>query len=314
MDKRLTKSNYLRGFLQNRIIITLPLVLVSLGLLLSGGVFAYTEPSQEEPMDLLSLMYSETENNNHEVFPPKVITIVTKDGEQTIVAYADTVEEFLLTSGYELDFNDLVLPDLTVSITQNGVIKVIEVDVEFTEVEEEIPFGYLKVESEQYNTGQFIVTQVGAEGLQINTIRSIYQDGVLIKAEVMKTEEVLGAMDHVTTIGTKPITIASCEYWHEVVDNAVPETDLTKREWFKYVMWRESGCDSGKSSRGTGFFKGLMQFSPRTFAAKGGENIWDGYEQILMASEMYDHAGVNWDYIKSQWPTATKEFLAGARY
>lgn len=318
MDKSLLKSNYLAGFLQNRILIILPLILIAFGLLLSGDVFAYTESTPEDQLDILSLIYSETENNNPEIFPPKVITVMTKDGEQTVIAYADTVEEFLISSGFELDFNDLVFPELTVSIIHNGVIKVVEVDVEFSEVEKDIPFEYVRVESEEYNTGQFVITQDGADGLQINTLRSIYQDGVLIKSEVVKTQEVLGAMAHVTTIGTKPITIASCEYWHEVVDNVVPETDNTKREWFKYVTWRETGCDSGKTSRiANGAFKGLMQYLPSTFSRYGGDNIWDGYEQILIASQIYDekmkYGDIGWEYLANQWPP-TNEFLAGARY
>jgi hypothetical protein len=291
--------------------------LVTITFFITGSSFAYAQNTEPNIEIVKQIVYGDIDTDFAQTYPPKVITILTKDCEETVLAYGRKVEDILNISDYNIDYNDIVEPKLDEYIASGSTIVITEVDVEVYTEEKTLPFETSTYETDNYDTGSFITEVNGQDGYSKDTIRIIYEDGIAVRKETIKNEIIQEPVTEVIAIGTRSVTIASCEYWGEVVDNIT--TDQTKREWFKYVMWRESGCDSGKTSYGSGAFKGLMQYLPSTFyTLYGGSDIWDGYEQILIASSIYDeklsYGEIGWTYLQSQWPTATKEFRAGARY
>lgn len=255
-----------------------------------------------------NLVYKVGRLNAQRTFPPKVITLVTKDGQEKKLVFSSTTTEIIKELNVQIDFDDLVLPEDSV-VSNGGVIQIIKVDIELIKKSEDIPYVTREVETEDLNTGAVSIEQEGVLGVKEKIIKVTHKDGKVVGSELVSTDILLEPVEQILLIGTKPVTIASCDYWGDVVDR-IASSDKEKR-WMKFVMFRESGCDSGRVSHGSGFYKGLFQFAPATFRNKGGSNIWDGTEQIEIVHQMFNYYSGQQqsDYLKSQWNASHRAYL-----
>jgi hypothetical protein len=249
------------------------------------------------------------ELNEQSTFPPKVVTIVTKDGARKELVFSATAEEIIKEIGIHMDLNDMVKPDDHQVVANNGVVQVVKVDIEILTRTESVPFDTEEVETEALTTGSVQVKQKGAEGLREKIIKIIHEDGRVVKSEIVASDIVKKPIQQILLIGTKPVTVAGCDYWGAVVDRLI--SDPKERHWMKFMMYAESGCDSGKVSRGSGAYKGLFQFSPTTFYRKSVGNIWDGTEQIRVVDAMYNSVSESnrSEYLSGQWPHYHRVYL-----
>jgi hypothetical protein len=291
-------------------LLLLPIISLFSILIYWGGSTVYASENVSFSHTYLNdLIYKVGSLNAQRTFPPKVVTIITKESEQKMLVFSSTAEQIAQEAGIEVDFDDMVLPTETI-VSDGGIVQIVKVDVELLKKSEEIPYETKEVESETLNTGSLAVEQEGVAGVKEKTIKVIHQDGKVVRSEVIATDVLLEPVVEILLVGTKPVTIASCPYWGAVVDR-IATTDKEKH-WMKFIMYGESGCDSGRVSRGSGAYKGLFQFSPTTFSRKSTGSIWDGTEQIKVVHQMF-HSVPAKDrsaYLGSQWPHYHKVYLS----
>lgn len=251
----------------------------------------------------------EISNEYNVGFAPKNITIRTMAGEKTYLVYANSASEILNELNISLDTDDEIIPSPTEYIPHNGVIVIVKVESEVYTNNLPIYFKKITIEDNTLDKGTKKLQTKGVNGILEKKIRVIYKDDVAYRSEVLETNVILKPVDQVTLIGTKPVTIASCSYWNNVIDDIAPkEKNKEKNTWMKYVMLCESGCDSGKGLdkyfEGSKAFYGLYQFTEYTFKAYGGTNMFDGYDQIEVVSRMYDMTGNP----AHHWPACNNAF------
>lgn len=242
-------------------------------------------------------------------FAPKNVTVKGVDWERNVLVYSDYAKDILSESNIVLDSDDEILPSSNEYIPHNGVIVIVKVESKIFNNFESIPFKKIEKEDPELEKGVEKISIVGSKGLMEKTIRVIYKDGVPYRSEIIDAVVITNPVNEIKLIGTKPMTVASCSYWNKYVDKVAPESkDKKKNTWMKYVMYCESGCDSGKGFDkyfdGSKAFYGLYQFTEYTFKAYGGTNIFDGYDQIDVVSRMYDLEG----NAAHHWPACNNAF------
>jgi len=242
--------------------------------------------------------------NDQKTFPPRVITLIQGDEENKELVYGVRTSDIVKEIGLYVDENDLVIPDDSHIISDGSIIQVIRVDIEYIVKEEKIHYTEQEIETESLNTGSVVLEQEGEDGTREKTIKVMYHNGKAVGSEVVKSIVTKQPVSRIVLIGTKPVTIASCGYWGLYIDKIT--NDKRERDWMKKVMFWESGCDSGRISK-SGSYKGLFQFSPRTFASKRGENIFDGAEQIRIVHQMY--TGASDAYLTQQWKDSNNTYI-----
>lgn len=85
------------------------------------------------------------------------------------------------------------------------------------------------------------------------------------------------------------------DYWTNYILglSATPE----EKQW----LIKTATCESHLTNcADSGYYKGIMQYSPETFKNAGGKNIWDGAEQINLALSYYRVHG------SGAWPNCGK--------
>lgn len=273
-----------------------------------GASYIYAESSVTNNNSIndstLPKLFSISQSVTTSVFSPKVVDIITSDNVTRHLVYGKTVSEIIDETGYTLNENDITFPDLPEVIAHNGKIQIIRVQIEYIEKEETIPFMIIEKNTDSLNTGTVKIEQEGKNGLLAKVIKIVYQDGVATRSSIVKTYVKTPVVHKNVLIGTKPVTIQSCGYWDNVIDRYVdPAKNAKKNDWMKFVMRCETWCDSGQNTRNVYF--GLYQFNKRTFASKGGVNIFDGTEQIRIVSGMYDFGD---PYRSLQWPSCNAKY------
>jgi hypothetical protein len=236
---------------------------------------------------LNQLLLSTVGINEQSTFPPRVVTIVTKDSSWKELVFSQTADEIVKELGIIVDLNDMVKPDDDQIVANNGIVQIVKVDIEMFTKTEDVAFSTKEVETETLTTGTVQVKQEGAEGVREKTIKIVHEDGKVVKSEIVVSSIVKEPIEQILLIGTKPVTIQDCAHWDTVINLLVPAADdPIKNNWMRYIMRAETWCDSGQNTNNK--YLGLYQFLRSTYAGNGGVNIWDGTEQIRVVSKMYD--------------------------
>ncbi|MCC7289966.1 G5 domain-containing protein [bacterium] len=281
------------------------LFLLSIFILFCGGVFLqdssiYAQDNRQTNVVHPKLYESDTLPERG--FAPKTITVRGLDFEQTHLVYSDSAKDILSEVKYSLDGDDEILPGPNEYIPHNGKIVIVKVHSEVFVQVEMVPFSVKRVEDEKMDKGQSIVEVEGQNGVLEKTIRVLYKDEVAYRSEVTAVKIVIAPITKVVRFGTKPVTVHSCAYWNKVINEIAPRSEQPeKNAWMRYVMYCESGCNSGNDKSS---YYGLYQFTKSTYFAYGGTNIWDGHEQIEIVSKMYDLPG----NAAHHWPACNKAF------
>lgn len=238
---------------------------------------------------------------------PKVITIIFNNDKVTHLTYAETIQECI----YELDFKDTtyeIKGNPSDNLMDGSRIYLSKITESTYEIEEAIEFTIEYIENPALSIGVQNIQQQGSEGQLVRVYKEIYKDGDLDSEELISQEVFTEPINTIIEVGTKTVYVApmevlgagnSCIEWSNYVDTLT--SDQTERDWMKFIMYRESGCNAGNNSNS--LYKGLFQYHPTTYANLGGVNIWDGYEQVELTLMKYRSGGAN------QWYHNNQEFI-----
>lgn len=233
-----------------------------------------------------------------------MVKVENVDGVTTELIYGATVGDVVKTLGINVD-DYIITPDLDTKISDNLLVKLVKVEKTFETVTEIVPFRSEQVNDSSMYVGTSLVTQEGQNGVKEITILRTFHDGQMVEEKVTDQKMVTPVVNKITKVGTReridfstvPGLNNSCVQWDSYIDQ-ITGSDA-ERYWLKSVMRCESGCYAGANNGG--LYKGLMQFSERTFAGYGGTNIWDGYQQLRISLTIYRSGGA-----AHHWPACTR--------
>lgn len=251
-------------------------------------------------MLLTGFTYSlEEDNSAIHIFPPKRITLIHANERIDLLTYEDDVMGILDFYDIEYSEQDIILPSLDYEIKDKGIIRVVLVEQNFTEEIIEIPFETRRIEDSNLKYGEERIEQEGALGVKKIIHRKIYENDQLVEIKIHKKEIVKEPIDKIIKFGVKTSAIGgrNCPHWDKVIDSSTE--NIREREILKSLVRCESNCSDAKNNSNRYF--GLLQFSPNTFHHYGGEDIWNGEQQILAAINILRANGLS-----HHWPACSK--------
>ncbi|HVX92569.1 MAG TPA: G5 domain-containing protein [Candidatus Dojkabacteria bacterium] len=310
MDPRIRYNGYIRSQQNKNTWTRVPLILISiilLGLMFSSGSVYADYRSDNQRANLISMMYGNTPLL-YKDSSLKLVSIVDEGRTIKYLTNSLTVSSVLEENNITLDSSDYTVPDINSALYNNETIKIVHRNYELATQVEPIAFTTLKVDDDRVLIGTTVIKQKGKNGLRQVNLKRIFENGKLKEEIVISTKVMVRAINEEIHIGTKPETIQSCPYWDKIIDEKVDPKNKTKNTWMKFIMRKETWCDSGQvtptKTPGLSYY-GLYQFTPRMFRARGGVNIFDGEEQIMIVSGMYDQGE---SYRNLQWGTSNTRF------
>lgn len=161
--------------------------------------------------DYISHELDQSLENGMEIIIKKAIPIIIYNEESkiTLNSTAKTVEEVIQHMNIEIDENDIVTPSLNESINQDLEIKIVKVDEEIENVEEEIPFKIIEKNNDELFKGKILKIQNGENGLKEITIKRRYENGQLVSETTESSTIVREPIDEIVERGTKELLASS---------------------------------------------------------------------------------------------------------
>ena len=310
MDSRIRYNGYIRTKQKKTNGLRFTLILISillLGLMFSGGSVYADYRLNNDSQNILTMMYG----NDSISFKDSAIKLVTVVQDTSTVKYLTnsiTVKDLLKENSIEIGNDDYTVPDVSSNLHNNVTVQIVHRNFVSSTQVEPITFTVVNQNDDRILIGTSVVKQKGINGLREVVLKDIYEDGVLKEEVVISTKILKAPVAQEIHIGTKPETIQDCNYWDKIIDDYVPVTNKTKNIWMKFIMRKETWCDSGQvtptHTPGVAY-TGLYQFTPYMFRAMGGKNIFDGEEQIKIVASMYDQGEA---YRNRQWGTSNTIF------
>lgn len=134
-----------------------------------------------------------------------VSVTITADGEQVSVDIpsGSTVDGALRAAGLILGALDRTDPPLYTVLSDGSDVQVIRVEEEFIIEQEVIPFESQIVHNESLPEGQEYWLQLGENGLREITIRQLFEDGVKISSNPVKSVIVQEPMPQIKMVGVQ---------------------------------------------------------------------------------------------------------------
>ncbi len=308
MDTQICHKNNTFTMFKTLLFVLLPLSIFS-GLVIYQSkeiVFAQTEDNFSNT-DVKGSLYTPDTTKERISFGPKLIYVVKENQLYSILTTLTDVNEILRKNNIEVERNDYV--DInTPYVVDGSVIRIVRTDQIVVERFLDIPFKEEIVESREYFKGEKHIVQKGVVGIKKQRLLRTYEDGYLVKSEVLGESIQVEPVKQIVAMGTSDYLLLNivkrgynCPFWYSVVDSG-PYTKKEK-EWLKFVMYCESGCNAEADK---GSYKGLFQWSPYWWKHQFNENIFDGYAQIKNTINKY-RAGESTR--ASQWPACHAKYL-----
>lgn len=114
----------------------------------------------------------------------------------------ETVGEALAGLGIEIGLLDKVTPGLKEPVRPDQVIKVVRVEEKLQPRYVSIPYSVERREDGDLPRGQTRVIQAGQEGLKLRQVRAIFEDGRLVREEVVEEKVVRQPVTEIVAVGT----------------------------------------------------------------------------------------------------------------
>ncbi|MDY0097254.1 MAG: G5 domain-containing protein [Candidatus Dojkabacteria bacterium] len=288
---------------QNQISLPPLIMLMILGmflLLLINKSYTLVYAQVEQDKALPTFIYELDQKKERVSQGPKVITIKRGNEVFNIFTTLTDTKEILDQNGISLEKNDSIVLNTKYPI-DGSILSIIKTEVLLVENIVDIPYETEIIKTSTLFEGERETVQEGVLGVKTETLLYYYEDGVLVKTELIEEDIQKEPVSAIVKIGTswyslEGITIRGydCPYWYSVVDSG-PYNKEEKR-WLKFIMYCESGCNA-ESNKGT--YKGLFQWSPYWWRKQFSENIFDGHAQLKHTIAKY-RAGESTR--ASQWP------------
>jgi resuscitation-promoting factor RpfB len=145
----------------------------------------------------------------------KTINLVIVDGvsqHQISVPTGSSVKQALDSASIALNALDKTDPISTTLLSENTTITITRVTEEFSVEQAIVPFEQQTVKNESLTEGQSVLIQAGANGIQQNTYRILYENGVEASKTFVSSEITQAAKPEIVMIGVQspfsPQTIA----------------------------------------------------------------------------------------------------------
>jgi hypothetical protein len=215
---------------------------------------------------------------------------------------SDALEE----NGYVVAHDSKIVTYSENSLANFSIIKIIKLKTKIETREVEIPFSTRVYDSWKYETGEEVIEQKGVPGVMEQKVQSYYEDGVLVKEDILSEDILREPVEEVIALGSATYTLEGitekgydCEYWYSVVDRG--NFSAEEKQWLKFMMYCESGCNAESNKS---FYKGLFQWSPVLWKKLYSENIFDGEAQIKHTIEkLREGADPN-----NMWPACSAKY------
>ena len=130
---------------------------------------------------------------------------VDKQSLQVSIPAGSNVEKSLEIADIEINETDRVEPPLYTLLANGESIQITRVREEFETEEEIIPFQRQIVRNESLPEGETRLIQLGKNGLEEITYRSVYEDGIEISDSLVKRVVVHEAIPEITMVGVQAI-------------------------------------------------------------------------------------------------------------
>jgi len=288
----------------------LMLILLGLFLLLIANkshTLVYADTKADTPIkELTNLIYDLDSPKERVSQGPKVITVRRGDSVFKIFTTLTDIQDILKQNDIYLESNDSVVLNTKYPV-DGTIISVIKTETFLVENDVDIPYVTQVIKTSELFEGERETLQKGVLGLKTEKFLHYYEDGVLIKSELIEENVHSEPVSEIVKVGTswyslEGITIRgyNCPYWYSVVDSG-PYSAEEKR-WLKYIMYCESGCNA-ESNKST--YKGLFQWSPYWWRRQFSENIFDGHAQLKHTIAKY-RAGESTR--ANQWPACHTKY------
>jgi hypothetical protein len=149
---------------------------------------------------IVSACQSSQEDNATKI---KVTIIVDGNTRELEIPIGTTVQSTLESAGITLQSLDRSEPPFSTSLVENTTIKVIRVIEKFEIEQAVIPFEHQIIHNESLPEGETRLIQPGVNGSQENTYRLLYEDGVQISNNIIKTVVLQEAIPEILMIGVQ---------------------------------------------------------------------------------------------------------------
>ncbi len=149
------------------------------------------------------------DNMNIIIETAKPYIISMKGVQNEIVSIYSTVGDILKDQNIELDEDDYTYPHIDQEVAPGAEIAIFKVEKIMEEVEEVIPFQKLVKKTDELDIGNERLAQEGENGLKKIKISKTYENGQLVKEEVVDEIVVKEAVPEIVERGTRSVKTSS---------------------------------------------------------------------------------------------------------
>ena len=118
-------------------------------------------------------------------------------------AAGSTVEQALQELKVKYQPEDIITPVLSTVLSEDTTVKITSVTFEEEQKEQPIPFKSLTVQNESIPEGETYIIQAGQNGSEKITIKSTYEDGVLVSQVTSERDVIRDAVPEILMYGVK---------------------------------------------------------------------------------------------------------------
>jgi hypothetical protein len=285
--------------------ILLPLFIVGI-----NPQYTYAYETILTPSNITEVIFDVDNNEIKKVYDLSLVNVIINGNSTQVLTNRTDIYKLLNDMGVVVD-NSKKIVSTSEDITNGTVIRVITVGKTVEELNINIPFKSESINTKDIPYGTKEVAQAGVLGVRTQQIEKIYEDGKLISQKVLHEAVTREPVKEIIKVGVLSYGISdlektygyNCPHWYSVVD--VGNYTDQEKQWLKFVMYCESGCNAESDKNPT--YKGLYQWLPKywnIFFPK--DNIYDGYAQIENTVWKIRH-GVN---MKAYWPDCHSKYVA----
>ena len=298
--------------LKNEISVPPLLMLILLGLFLvlianKSHTLVYADTNKNKPLtELTSLIYDLDPSKERVSQGPKVITVKRGNDVFKIFTTLTNIPDILKQNDIFLENNDSIILNTRYPV-DGTILSIIKTEIFLVENIIDIPYETQIIRTSDLFEGERKTLQEGVVGLKTEKFLHYYEDGILVKSELIEENVHSEPVSEVVKVGTswyslEGITIRgyNCPYWYSVVNSGPYSTE--EKKWLKFIMYCESGCNA-ESNKST--YKGLFQWSPYWWRKQFSENIFDGHAQLKHTIAKY-RAGESTR--ANQWPSCHSKY------
>lgn len=157
------------------------------------------------PHDEISMPLNGAIKDGDQVTIKRAVAVnVTVDGKtEQIYTTKDTVQEALETQGVKVSEDDKVYPSVDTAVKTDLNIKIVRVTKQTAKQEVAIPYKVIKTADPSLYKGDNRVIQNGQEGVIVQTIEKVFQDGELVSKKMTSKTVSKNRVDKVIAVGAK---------------------------------------------------------------------------------------------------------------